>query len=43
MMQAPAMPAQTIAPADITGLLLAGGRGTRMGSIDGSVALSRGW
>lgn len=35
MTQAPAMPAaHAIAPADITGLLLAGGRGTRMGGID---------
>lgn len=34
MTQAPAMPAHAIAPADITGLLLAGGRGARMGGVD---------
>ncbi|MBN8754904.1 MULTISPECIES: molybdenum cofactor guanylyltransferase MobA [Variovorax] len=34
MTQAPAMPAHAIAPADITGLLLAGGRGSRMGGVD---------
>lgn len=35
MRQAAAMPAHAaIAPADITGLLLAGGRGSRMGGID---------
>mgnify|MGYP003583026068 CR=1 FL=1 len=34
MKQVPATPEQTIAPADITGLLLAGGRGTRMGGIN---------
>jgi molybdopterin-guanine dinucleotide biosynthesis protein A len=34
MTQAAAMPAHAIAPADITGLLLAGGRGSRMGGVD---------
>jgi molybdopterin-guanine dinucleotide biosynthesis protein A len=34
MTPAPAMPAHAIAPADITGLVLAGGRGARMGGID---------
>jgi molybdenum cofactor guanylyltransferase len=34
MTQAPAMPAHAIAPADITGLLLAGGLGSRMGGVD---------
>lgn len=35
MRQAPAMPAHaSIASADITGLLLAGGRGSRMGGVD---------
>ena len=34
MRQAVAMPAQPIAPADITGLLLAGGQGSRMGGVD---------
>lgn len=34
MTQAPAMPAPAIAPADITGLVLAGGRGARMGGVD---------
>lgn len=43
MKQAPAMPAtQTIAPADITGSLLAGGRGTRMGGIDKGLQLFQG-
>jgi molybdopterin-guanine dinucleotide biosynthesis protein A len=34
MTPAPAMPAHAIAPAEITGLVLAGGRGARMGGID---------
>jgi molybdopterin-guanine dinucleotide biosynthesis protein A len=35
MTRAAAMPAHpAIAPADITGLLLAGGRGSRMGGVD---------
>jgi molybdopterin-guanine dinucleotide biosynthesis protein A len=34
MTQAAAMTAHAIAPADITGLLLAGGRGSRMGGVD---------
>ncbi len=43
MTQAPAMPAaHAIAPADITGLLLAGGRGTRMGGIDKGLQLFQG-
>ncbi|MGJ7563831.1 molybdenum cofactor guanylyltransferase MobA [Variovorax sp. GB1R11] len=37
------MPAQpAIAPADITGLLLAGGRGSRMGGVDKGLQLFRG-
>jgi molybdopterin-guanine dinucleotide biosynthesis protein A len=52
MTQAPAVPAvpampavpaaHAIAPADITGLLLAGGRGTRMGGIDKGLQLFQG-
>lgn len=42
MTQAPAMPAHAIAPADITGLLLAGGRGSRMGGVDKGLQLFRG-
>ncbi|WP_261803375.1 molybdenum cofactor guanylyltransferase MobA [Variovorax sp. PAMC26660] len=36
------MPAHAIAPADITGLLLAGGRGTRMGGVDKGLQLFNG-
>lgn len=39
MRPAVAMPAQPIAPADITGLLLAGGRGSRMGGVDKGLQL----
>lgn len=43
MTQAAAMPAHaTIAPADITGLLLAGGRGSRMGGVDKGLQLFNG-
>ncbi|MGJ7524402.1 molybdenum cofactor guanylyltransferase MobA [Variovorax sp. GB1P17] len=36
------MPAHAIAPADITGLLLAGGRGSRMGGVDKGLQLFNG-
>ncbi|EJL71209.1 molybdopterin-guanine dinucleotide biosynthesis protein A, proteobacterial [Variovorax sp. CF313] len=43
MTQAPAMPAHAfIAAADITGLLLAGGRGSRMGGVDKGLQLFNG-
>jgi len=42
MTQAAAMPAHAIAPADITGLLLAGGRGSRMGGVDKGLQLFNG-
>lgn len=42
MRPAVAMPAQPIAPADITGLLLAGGRGSRMGGVDKGLQLFHG-
>lgn len=42
MTQATAMPAHAIATADITGLLLAGGRGTRMGGVDKGLQLFNG-
>lgn len=42
MTQATAMPAHAIAPADITGLLLAGGRGSRMGGVDKGLQLFNG-
>jgi molybdopterin-guanine dinucleotide biosynthesis protein A len=37
-----AMPTHAIAPADITGLLLAGGRGSRMGGVDKGLQLFNG-